>query len=104
VPRLDLTMIGNLSFGIPTRNRYPCLALTLEAGRRGGTSPAVLAAADEIAVGHFLTGHIRYFDIARVIEDALGADHHVGNPSLEQVIAADQRARAFAEDWVKARA
>jgi 1-deoxy-D-xylulose-5-phosphate reductoisomerase len=104
VPRLDLTMIGNLSFGIPKRNRYPCLALTLEAGRRGGTSPAVLAAADEIAVGHFLTGHIRYFDIARVIEDTLGADHHVGNPSLEQVIEADQRARAFAEDWVKARA
>ncbi|MEX0682069.1 MAG: 1-deoxy-D-xylulose-5-phosphate reductoisomerase [Dehalococcoidia bacterium] len=104
IPRLDLKMIGSLTFGIPTASRYPCLALTLEAGRRGGTAPAVLAAADEIAVGHFLTGHIRYVDIPRVIEDALSADHHTTNPSLEQVIDADQRARAFAEDWVKAKA
>jgi 1-deoxy-D-xylulose-5-phosphate reductoisomerase len=104
VPRLDLKMIGSLTFGIPTRNRYPCLALTMEAGMRGGTAPAVLAAADEIAVGHFLTGHIRYVDIARVIEDTLAADHHVANPSLEQVVEADRRARLFAEDWVKARA
>ncbi|HUF53424.1 MAG TPA: 1-deoxy-D-xylulose-5-phosphate reductoisomerase [Dehalococcoidia bacterium] len=104
VPRLDLKMIGNLTFGIPTRKRYPCLALTLEAGRKGGTAPAVLAAADEVAVEHFLAGRIAFQDIARVIEDALGADSHIANPSLEEVIEADQRARAFAEDWVAAKA
>jgi 1-deoxy-D-xylulose-5-phosphate reductoisomerase len=104
VPRLDLKMIGELTFGIPTRTRFPCLALALEAGQRGGTATAVLAAADEVAVGHFLTGHIRYADIARVIEDALEAEENIANPSLEEVLAADREARAFAEDWVKAKA
>jgi len=104
VPRLDLKMLGTLSFGIPTASQYPCLALALEAGRRGGTAPAALAAADEVAVSNFIAGHIRFVDIPRVIEDAVAADRHVANPSLEEVIEADARARAFTEDWVKAKA
>lgn len=104
VPRLDLKMIGNLTFGIPTKKRFPCLALTLEAGRKGGTAPAALSAADEVAVDHFLVGHIGYADIARVIEDTIEADRFVANPSLEEVIEADRRARIYAEDWVKAKA
>jgi 1-deoxy-D-xylulose-5-phosphate reductoisomerase len=104
VPRLDLKTLGALTFGIPTANRYPCLALALEAGRRGGTAPAALAAADEVAVGHFITGHIGFADIPRVIEDTVSADRHVADPSLEEVLEADRRARAFAEDWVRAKA
>ncbi len=104
VPRLDLKTIGTLSFGIPTADRYPCLALALEAGRRGGTAPAAMAAADEIAVGHFITGHIGFDDIPRAIEDAVSADRHVSDPSLEEVLEADRRARDFTEDWVRAKA
>jgi 1-deoxy-D-xylulose-5-phosphate reductoisomerase len=104
VPRLDLKMIGNLTFGIPTKKRYPCLALTLEAGRKGGTAPAALSAADEIAVEHFLVGRISFVDIARIIEDTLEADRFIANPSLEEVLEADRRARIFAEDWVSAKA
>ena len=104
IPRLDLKTLGTRTFGLPTAGRYPCLALALEAGRRGGTAPAALAAADEVAVGHFITGHIGFADIPRVIEDTVSADRHVANPSLEDVLEADRRARAFAEDWVRAKA
>ncbi len=104
IPRLDLKMIGTLSFGIPANSRFQCLSLALEAGRQGGTAPAVLAAADEIAVQYFLSGYIRFTDIARVIEDTLSAHRRIGNPSLEQVLEADQWARTQAQDWVKAKA
>jgi 1-deoxy-D-xylulose-5-phosphate reductoisomerase len=101
VPRLDLRRIGSLTFGTPDHRRYPCLALALEAGRRGGTYPAVLAAADEIAVQNFLGGHIRYTDIALVIEETMNRHTGHANPSLDQVLEADTWARACAEDWVK---
>jgi 1-deoxy-D-xylulose-5-phosphate reductoisomerase len=104
VPRLDLKMIGTLNFGFPSHSRFPCLALAMEAGRLGGTAPAVLAAADEIAVHHFLAGYIGFSGIARVIEDTLEAHEVTGNPSLEQVLEADRWARAFAEGRVAAKA
>jgi 1-deoxy-D-xylulose-5-phosphate reductoisomerase len=104
VPRLDLKSIGTLTFGIPQHSRFPCLGLALEAGRRGGTAPAVLAAADEVAVENFLAGYIRFTDIARLIDDTLSAHSETGNPSLEQVLEADRWARAYAEDLVRAKA
>ncbi len=104
VPRLDLKSIGTLNFGIPSHQQFPCLGLALTAGRLGGTAPAVLAAADEVAVEHFLANYIRFTDIARVLEDALTAHTVIPNPSLEQVMEADRWARAYAEDWVKAKA
>ena len=63
--RLDLTKIGAIHFEEVDMQRFPCLALSLEAGRMGKTYPAVLAAADEAAVEHFLAGHIGFLDIAR---------------------------------------
>ena len=104
VPRLDLKLIGTLNFGSPDTKQYPCLNLALEAGRRGGSSPAVLAAADEIAVQHFLAGHIRFTDIARIVSDALNANDQISNPSLDEILQADAWARSYTEDWVKAKA
>jgi 1-deoxy-D-xylulose-5-phosphate reductoisomerase len=104
VPRLELRLIETLSFGLADTKRYPCLALALEAGRRGGSSPVVLAAADEIAVQNFLAGHIRFTDIAHVISDVLNAHKALANPSLDEVLQADTWARSFAEDWMRARA
>jgi 1-deoxy-D-xylulose-5-phosphate reductoisomerase len=104
VPRLDLEMTGTLNFGVPDTKRFPCLRLALEAGRNGGTYPAVLAAADEVAVQHFLAGHIGFPDIAHLIEDTLSNHRSTANPSLEQVLAADAWARDWAEDWVRAKA
>jgi 1-deoxy-D-xylulose-5-phosphate reductoisomerase len=104
VPRLDLKSIGTLNFGIPNHARFPCLGLALEAGRRGGTAPAVLAAADEVAVDNFLAGYIRFPEIAHVIQATLDAHNSIGNPSLEQVLDADAWGRAYAEDSIKAKA
>lgn len=104
VPRLDLRRIGSLTFGVPDSRQYPCLALALDAGRRGGTFPAVLAAADEVAVQNFLAGHIGFLDIAHAIDDALNSHRGLAQPVLDEVMQADTWARAFTEDWVKAKA
>jgi 1-deoxy-D-xylulose-5-phosphate reductoisomerase len=104
VPRLDLKLIGTLTFDRPDTRRYPCLGLALEAGRRGGSSPAVLAAADEVAVQHFLAGHIRFPDIPHSVSDALNSHKPFSNPSLDEVLQADAWARSYAEDWVRAKA
>lgn len=104
VPRLDLKLAGTLTFSAADTKQYPCLGLALEAGRRGGTHPTVLAAADEIAVQHFLAGHIRFLDIAHSIQDALSAHKPLANPSLDDVLHADAWARSYTEEWVKAKA
>jgi 1-deoxy-D-xylulose-5-phosphate reductoisomerase len=94
-------MIDKLTFGIPDARKYPCLGLALDAGRRGVTYPAVLGAADEVAVSNFLAGHLSYPGIAHVIEDALSAHSGNSNPSLDQVLEADSWARKYAEERVK---
>jgi len=101
--RLDLKRAGPLTFGEIDMRRFPCLGLALEAGRRGGTYPAALAAADEVAVQHFLAGHIGFLDIPRLIEEALNRHQGISDPGLEEVLAADAWARTWAEDWVKAK-
>src|SRR3990170_2515851 len=103
VHKLDLKRIGTLNFGIPDMKQFPCLGLALEAGRRGGTYPAVLAAADEVAVQHFLAGHLPFLDIPRAVEDALAAHSGILDPSLDDILAADAWARSFAQDWVQAK-
>ncbi len=102
--RLDLTQAGSLQFDVLDLRRYPCLALALEAGRRGGTYPAALAAADEVAVEHFLAGHIGFTDIPRVLEQTLAVHDDAPEPTLDAILEADARARHWAEDWVKAKA
>ena len=102
--RLDLAHLGTLAFCQPEPRRFPCLGLALEAGRLGGTFPAALAAADEVAVEHFLAGRIGFTDIPRVIEAALAAHQGTAEPSLDEVLAADAWARRLAEDWLRTKA
>ena len=92
-PALDLAAIGSLNFGRPDMQRFPCLRLAMEAGRLGGTYPAVMAAADEIAVERFLGGEIGFLDIPGLIESALARHNAVSNPDLEAVLAADAEGR-----------
>ena len=103
VARLDLGRVGSLEFAVPDLRRLPCLRLGLEAGARGGTYPAVLAAADEAAVEHFLTGRLGFTEIGAVLEGALEAYRPSGDLSLSAVLEADGWGRAWAEDWVKAK-
>lgn len=101
LPRLDLTQANALHFEKLDLSRYPCLSLALEAGHRGDTYPAVLAAADEVAVDQFLAGRIRFVDILNVIQDALDAHVATADNTLEEVLAADSWARNYAEESVR---
>ena len=97
---LDLAAIGQLSFERPDAQRFPCLGLAYAALREGGTAPAVLNAANEIAVAAFLEGKLRYPAIAQVIEQALKQTPATQVDSLESVLEADRCARRAASDCV----
>lgn len=96
MPLLDLAQVGALHFGTPDFERFPCLKLAMEAGRLGGTYPAVMAAADEIAVERFLNEEIGFLDIPRVIETVMENHTSTADPDLDTILAADARARAEA--------
>jgi len=89
---LDLAKIGSLTFRAPDPVRFPCLGLVKRALAQGGCATAVLAAADELAVGRFLRGEIGFTDIERTVERALNAAPSVPCDTLEAVFAAN--------DWV----
>jgi 1-deoxy-D-xylulose-5-phosphate reductoisomerase len=99
----DPAAIAALHFEAPDFRRLPALALALKAGRLGGTFPAALAAADEVAVEHFLAGRLRFTDIACLLDDCLSAHDSGVDTDLEAILAADAWARAYAADWVTAR-
>jgi 1-deoxy-D-xylulose-5-phosphate reductoisomerase len=82
---LQLDEIGTLSFGKPDKNRFKCLDLALQAGKIGGSMPAVLNAANEIAVGAFLEGHIGFLQIPMLIERTMGA-HSWARHRAEEVL------------------
>ena len=96
LPPLDIAALGTLSFEEPDRDRFPCLDLAFQALRAGGTMPAALNAANEVAVGAFLEGKIRFGDIAR-INEAVTQDHSPASAdSIEKVLEADRSARGSA--------
>jgi 1-deoxy-D-xylulose-5-phosphate reductoisomerase len=99
LPKLDFDGIDSLKLLPVDFGRYPCLRLAFEAGETGGTLPAVLSAADEVAVALFLDGRIGFLDIPRLIEDALGRHSRVENPSLDDILTADSWARETAQRW-----
>jgi 1-deoxy-D-xylulose-5-phosphate reductoisomerase len=103
-PVLDLAQALRLDFEPPDEEVFRCLALAREAGRTGGSAPAVLNAANEVAVQAFLEGRIRFPDIAAVVEDALARVEPEPVGSLEAVLDADRRARAAADGLVGAAA
>ncbi len=92
--KLDWTTINNLTFEQPDFATFPCLKLAIEAGKRGGTYPAVLCAADEVAVELFLSQRIKLTDIARLVEQTLAEHQATIHPTLEEIMAADAWARA----------
>ncbi|MDX6770248.1 MAG: 1-deoxy-D-xylulose-5-phosphate reductoisomerase [Elusimicrobiota bacterium] len=99
VEPLDLVKAGTLEFRAPDFRRFPCLALAQEAAKAGGGLPAVLSAADEVAVEAFLAGRILFTDIPRVIEKTMAAYTVSGGlPSFQEVVEIDAWARAKAEE------
>lgn len=96
VPRLDWTEIHSLDFEPADYDRFPCLKLAVEAGRQGGTYPAVLCAVDEVAVELFLSHRINFADIPRLVLETLERHRNVRRPSLEEILAAYDWARECA--------
>jgi 1-deoxy-D-xylulose-5-phosphate reductoisomerase len=96
VASLDLPRIAQLNFEQPDLERFPCLALAFRALRDGGTAPAVLNAANEVAVAAFLEERLAFLDIARVIAATLDAIPATETTDLSVIYAADARSREIA--------
>ncbi len=93
LPRINWSNINSLTFEQPDLDRFPCLRLAIEAGKKGGTYPAVLCAADEVAVELFLSRHIRFVDIASFVERTLEQHQTIAHPTIEEIITADAWSR-----------
>ncbi len=99
--RFPVMDLRHLEFSPPDMEKFPCLRLAYEAARAGGVKPVALNAADEVAVSAFLTGTIRFDQIAQVIEDVLSASKERKLESIIDVLKVDSQARQMAGEWVK---
>ncbi|WP_127580680.1 1-deoxy-D-xylulose-5-phosphate reductoisomerase [Paenibacillus koleovorans] len=95
---LDLTEIGKLHFRKMDYERFPCLRMSFECGRLGGSAPTVFNAANEIAVSRFLNGEIAFLDIESIIEQVLEKHDPVRHPPLDQIAEIDEWARRIARE------
>jgi 1-deoxy-D-xylulose-5-phosphate reductoisomerase len=93
LPLIDLPTLKSLTFEKVNYSIFPCLKMALDAGTKGGTYPAVLCAADEIAVDLFLNRRIDFGHIAEIVDKVLGLHQNTANPSLDEIFWADEWAR-----------
>ena len=96
LPPVDFTTLGSLEFGSPDLETFRALALAIDAGRAGGTMPAAMNAANEVAVAAFLAGRIRFTQIDEIVERVMSAHDCADIESLEQIELVDQWARGTA--------
>lgn len=100
-PGLDFTRIGSIHFQAPDLERFPLLGVAYECGRAGGTLPAVMNAANEVAVQLFLSGLVGFLDIARLVGQVLDTHILVSRPGLDEIFAADRWARDRCHELAK---
>ena len=100
VPSLNLAQLATLQFSEPNLERFPCLALAFEAAKIGGTAPAILNAANEIAVAAFLDQRLPYLQIADAVRVTLSAVQSVSASSIAVVLDADAQARRTAAQFI----
>ena len=98
-PRFSFMDYPELTFEQPDTKTFRNLALAFEALRNGGNAPAVLNAANEIAVARFLRDELTFLDLPRVVEHALERMAWVSKPSLDDLVASDAEARRVATEW-----
>jgi 1-deoxy-D-xylulose-5-phosphate reductoisomerase len=101
LPPLDFSKLSKLEFFTPRYEDFPALNLARRAGETGGTLPAVMNAANEIAVAAFLDRQVRFPDIWRVVEEVMNRHTPVAHPDLDAILEADQWAREQAQGHVK---
>lgn len=100
VAPLDLFAIARLDFEAPDEERFPCLRLARQAAEAGNSAPAMLNAANEVAVAAFLDERVRYPEIASIIEEVLNLEPVVAVGDLDAVFTADAKARLLAGQWL----
>ncbi|MGA3798325.1 1-deoxy-D-xylulose-5-phosphate reductoisomerase [Pseudomonas fluorescens] len=100
VAPLDLFAIARLDFQAPDEERFPCLRLARQAAEAGNSAPAMLNAANEVAVAAFLDERVRYPEIASIIEEVLSLEPVVAVDDLDAVFTADAKARLLAGQWL----
>jgi 1-deoxy-D-xylulose-5-phosphate reductoisomerase len=98
--RLDLTHVGSLTFEPADTERFPCLGLARRALSEGGCAPAILNAANEVAVAAFLAGRLRFTQIPELIEDALERVPNRALDSIASCLDVDARTRALVGEWI----
>ena len=101
VEPLDFFKVRELSFCEPDYNRFPCLALAMQACEKGQEATTVLNAANEIAVDAFLQQQIKFTDIARINEDCLEKTPQSSLSSIEDIMSLDAQARTIAKEAIK---
>ncbi|WP_010630153.1 1-deoxy-D-xylulose-5-phosphate reductoisomerase, partial [Halomonas sp. KM-1] len=101
VEALDLFQIARLDFEAPDETAFPCLRLAREAMREGGTAPAILNGANEVAVDAFLAGRLSFPGIGELVGEVLTALPAESGDDLETVLGADARARQAAHTWLE---
>ncbi len=100
LPRLSLTQLGSLHFVEPDVEQFPCLRLALAAAAAGGSACAALNGANEAAVQAYLDEQMPFSEIPRIIEDTLERHEPVAHPTLEEILAVDEWARAAAQERI----
>lgn len=100
LPRLCLSDLAGLTFQKPDTSRFPALELAYGAGRAGGTMPAVLNAANEVAVGAFLQRRIGFQDITGIVAAVMERHQVITRPALEEIMEADRQAREEASGFI----
>ncbi|MBW2979868.1 1-deoxy-D-xylulose-5-phosphate reductoisomerase [Candidatus Woesearchaeota archaeon] len=93
LPQLSLTDVKNLEFKEPDFDKFPCLKYAYEAGKIGGTLPAVMNAANEVAVRLFLENKIKFLGIAKIIKAAMDGHKPVKNPGLDEILDIDKKTK-----------
>jgi 1-deoxy-D-xylulose-5-phosphate reductoisomerase len=101
LPPLDFSKLSKLEFSTPRYDDFPALNLARRAGETGGTLPAVMNAANEIAVAAFLDHKVRFPEIWRIVEQVMDRHTPVAHPNLDAILRADQWARAQAQGCVQ---
>ena len=99
--KLDITKVGTLTFEEPDTETFECLSLAYKAIKVGGTMPAVLNAANEIAVAAFLKGSIGFMDIPRIIKNTMENHKVIHNYNIDELLAADSWGRSYAAKILK---
>lgn len=99
--RLNLWEIGTLHFAKPDFERFPSLRLAYYAGKKGGTLPTVLNAANEVAVEAFLRREIPFLQIEELVEKAMMNHHVIEDPSLEEILDVDEEVRKIVQSYIR---